>query len=166
MWNYFADAVARLRGWAHLALPPGAADPQVLAAAFPGLRYVWLRRDDKLRQAISWWRAAATGEYGLEAGQAPAEPPPFDRDAIGRLARYARECEDGGRGWFAAHAIRPLEIVYEDMTQDIDKTVRTVAGFLGVTLPPGLGQFRPRGSRQADQHTERIVGLFNRHVET
>jgi LPS sulfotransferase NodH len=74
MWNYLADAVARLRAWPRLDVAADAADSEVLAAAFPGLRYVWLRRQDKLRQAISWWRAAETGQYALAPGQVAAEP--------------------------------------------------------------------------------------------
>jgi LPS sulfotransferase NodH len=163
MWNYLADAVARLRAWPRLHLATDAADPEVLGAAFPGLAYVWLRREDKLRQAISWWRAAATGQYGLAAGEVPAEPPAFDRDAIGRLLQYAQGCEAGWRDWFAAHSIRPLEIVYEDLIEDVDRAARNVAGFLHVPLSAGLEQVRPRGRRQADHHTERLVALFNRH---
>jgi LPS sulfotransferase NodH len=49
MWNYFADAVARMRAWPRLDLPPAATDGAVLATALPGLRYVWLRRDDRVR---------------------------------------------------------------------------------------------------------------------
>jgi LPS sulfotransferase NodH len=165
MWNYLADVVARLRAWPRLDVAADAADPEVLAAAFPGLRYVWLRRQDKLRQAISWWRAAATGQYGLAAGQPAAEPPAFDRDAIGRLVRYAEECEAGWRDWFAAHSIRPLEIVYEDLIQDVDQAARSVAGFLDIPLPRRPEQVRPRQRRQADHYTERLVGLFNRQGE-
>jgi len=40
---------------------------------------VWLRREDKLRQAISWWRAAATGQYGL----APAKCRPSRHSSTG-----------------------------------------------------------------------------------
>ncbi len=165
MWNYLPDAVARLRAWPRLGVGAGAADPVVLAAAFPGLRYVWLRRQDKLRQAISWWRAAATGQYALERGQAAAEPPEFDRDGIGRLLWLARASEAGWRDWFAAHSIRPLEIVYEDLIEDVDRAARSVAGFLDVPLPPGLEQVRPRLRRQADHHTERLVRLLNQHGE-
>ena len=121
---------------------------------------MWLRRGDKLRQAISWWRAAATGQYGLAAGQVPAEPPEFDRDAISRLLRYAEACEAGWRDWFTAHAIKPFEITYEDMVKDLDKAVRDIAGFCGITVPAGLGHIRPRMRRQADQHTERLVRLY------
>ena len=163
MWNYLDDAVARLRAWPRLDVAADAADPEVLAAAFPGLRYVWLRREDKLRQAISWWRAAATGQYGLAAGQVPAEPPEFDRDAISRLLRYAEACEAGWRDWFAAHSISPREIVYEDLIEDVDQAARGVAGLLGVRVPPGLEPIRPRTPRQADHHTERLVALFNWH---
>ena len=160
MWNYFPDALARLRAWPRLAVGPGASDPEVLAAAFPGLRYVWLRRDDKLRQAISWWRADATGQYALAGGEQPAPPPPFDPDAIGRLLRYAEACEAGWRGWFTAHSIAPFEIVYEDMTGDLATIVGELAAYLDVVLPPGLAPVCPRLRRQADVHTEHLVELF------
>ena len=165
MWNYLDDAVARLRAWPRLGAAADAGDPEVLAAAFPGLRYLWLRREDKLRQAISWWRAAATGQYELAPDEVCAEPPAFDREAIGRLLRYAQACEAGWRDWFAAHSIRPLEIVYEDLIEDVDRAARNVAGFLGVSWPAGLAPVRPRMRRQADQRTERLAALFNRHDE-
>ena len=165
MWNYLDDAVARLRAWPRLGAAADAGDPEVLAAAFPGLRYLWLRREDKLRQAISWWRAAATGQYELAPDEMPAEPPAFDREAIGRLLRYAQACEAGWQDWFAAHSIRPLEIVYEDLIEDVDRAARNVAGFLGVSWPAGLAPVRPRMRRQADQRTERLAALFNRHDE-
>lgn len=162
MWNYLADAVARLRARPQLGVTADTADPQVLAAAFPGLRYVWLRRENKLRQAISWWRAAETGQYGLAPGQVAAEPPQFDRDAIGRLLGYAQACETGWRDWFATHSIKPMEIVYENLTEDVDQAARDVAEFLQVPLPPRLRPIRPRMQRQADHHTERLIELFNR----
>jgi LPS sulfotransferase NodH len=48
MWDYFADALGRLRDWPRLGVESDASDADVPAAAVPGLRYVWLRRDDKL----------------------------------------------------------------------------------------------------------------------
>jgi LPS sulfotransferase NodH len=160
MWNYFPAAVARLRDWPRLGLAPGAAEAEVMEATFPGLRYVWLRRDDKLRQAISWWRAETTGQYALAGGDQPAPPPLFDREAITRLLQFAQDCEDGWRGWFSAHSIEPFELVYEEMTRDLATVVRGVAAFLGVALPPNPGPIMPRLRRQADQHTERLAALY------
>jgi LPS sulfotransferase NodH len=121
---------------------------------------VWLRREDKLRQAISWWRAAATGEYALTPGNSPVPPPAFDRDAIERLIRYAEWCDDGWRRWFPAHQIQPLEIEHEDLVTDPDEAMRDVATFLDIAVPSGLGRVRPRMLRQADHHTEHFVELF------
>jgi LPS sulfotransferase NodH len=166
MQNYLADAVARLRAWPRLGAAPGVTDRAVLEAVFPGLRYVWLRRQDKVRQAISWWRADVTGQYGLQAGAAPSPPPAVDRDAIAGLVRYAEAGEAGWRDWFAAQSVVPLELAYEDLIEDLDAAVRAIAGFLEVPLPPGLGQIRPRMRRQADHHTERLVRMFNCHAGT
>jgi len=149
MQNYLADAVARLRAWPQLRLADGASDRAVLETAFPGLRYVWLRREDKLRQAISWWRADVTGQWARMPATVPAAPPAFDREAIAGLVRYAEACEDGWRSWFAANSVDPLEITYEDMAEDLDKAVRDIAAFLDVTLPPDLGPIRPQMQRQA-----------------
>jgi trehalose 2-sulfotransferase len=161
MQNYLADAVARLRAWPQLRLANGASDRAVLETAFPGLRYVWLRREDKLRQAISWWRADVTGRWARMPATVPAAPPAFDREAIAGLVRYAEACEDGWRSWFAANSLDPLEITYEDMAGDLDKAVRDIAAFLDVTLPPDLAPIRPQMQRQADQHTDRFVQQFN-----
>jgi len=155
MWNNFADALSRLRGWPGLACAADVADRDVLAAAFPGLRYVWLRHEDKLRQAISLWRAEAACQYSLRPGQLPAEPPPFDRDAVARMGRFVVACEGAWQRWFAAQSIRPLEIIYEDLATDLDRAISDIAGFLGVTLPPRSGPVRPRLQRQADYHTQR-----------
>jgi LPS sulfotransferase NodH len=162
MWNYFGDAAARLRAWPRLEVDPEATDAAILLTAFPGLHYVWLRRADKVRQAISWWRASTTGQYALTAGTVRAEPPTFDRDAIGRLVRYAEVCEAGWRDWFAANSIEPLELVYEDLVVDVDKAVRDVASFMDIAAPPEPSRFQPRLLRQADDHTERFVQLFSR----
>jgi hypothetical protein len=147
MQNYLADAMARLRGWPRLGLAPEVTDRAVLGSAFPGLRYVWLRRQGKVRQAVSSWRADMTGEYARPAGASPSPPPAFDGAAIAGLVRYAEACEAGWRDWFGAHAIKPFQITYEDLTGNLDKAVRDVAGFLDVTLPPGLGRIRPRLQR-------------------
>jgi LPS sulfotransferase NodH len=132
----------------------------VLAAALPGLHFVWLRRADKIRQAISWWRADATGQYALTGEDPAAEPPGYDRAAVDRLVSFAAACDAGWQSWFTAHAIQPLQLWYEDVSQDPDAAVRTVAAFLNVPLPDGLPRFHPRTRQQADEHTERLVTRY------
>jgi LPS sulfotransferase NodH len=59
------------------------------------------------------------------------------------LVRYAGACKARWRDWFAADSVEPFEITYEDMAEDLDKTVRDIAAFLDVTVPSGLGRIRP-----------------------
>ena len=40
-----------------------------MRTAFGEPQFVWLRRLDKVRQGISWWRASVTGQWGLRPDQ-------------------------------------------------------------------------------------------------
>jgi LPS sulfotransferase NodH len=57
MWNDFDS----LRSELH---PPAGTDAglQFMRTTFPDPQFVWLRRADKVRQGISWWRAAVTDQ--------------------------------------------------------------------------------------------------------
>jgi LPS sulfotransferase NodH len=49
-----------------LTLIPAGTDAglEFMRTAFPDPQFVWLRRADKVRQGISWWRADVTGPWG------------------------------------------------------------------------------------------------------
>src|SRR5947207_1411569 len=57
MWGYLGDFADLLRGIEGMA---GMPVPELLGRAFPGLRYVQIRRQDKVRQAVSLWKAVQT----------------------------------------------------------------------------------------------------------
>jgi LPS sulfotransferase NodH len=158
MWNYLEESVVRLRAL----LPDGAAldDSEVLAARLPDVRYVWLRRRDVVRQAVSWWRAGATGQYALGAGDEPKQAPPYDHAAVRSLVRYATICDRSWARWFDERTITPLEVTYEDMVDDLSGTVVRVLDFLDVDAPQPMDPSRPRMRRQADAETETIVARY------
>ena len=82
-----------------------------MRTTFPNAQYVWLRRADKVRQGISWWRAAATDQWALRPDQEPEQPAP-DVERIAQLVRFAEGYEDGWRRWFTSTGIQPYEVVY------------------------------------------------------
>jgi len=90
MWNNFAWLRSSLR-------PPAGTDAglEFMRTTFPNPQFVWLRREDKVRQGISWWRAAATNQWALRPGQEPEQPAP-DVAKIVQLVHFAQRCEDGG----------------------------------------------------------------------
>jgi LPS sulfotransferase NodH len=71
MWGYFNDFLELARGIPRFG---GMGDGSLLNAAFPGLHYVFISRSDKVRQAVSLWRALQTWVWRKEAG-APADEP-------------------------------------------------------------------------------------------
>src|SRR5215470_1256703 len=83
MWNNFDWLRSSLRA------PAGTdAGLEFMRATFPDPQFVWLRRADKVRQGISWWRAVVTEQWGLRPGQQAEQPAP-DVEQMVQLARLA-----------------------------------------------------------------------------
>ena len=153
MWNVFDYLRSSLR-------PPAGTDAGLafMRTTFGDPQFVWLRRADKVRQGISWWRAAVTDQWGLRPGQQAEQPAP-DVAEIVALVQLAQWCEDGWRQWFASTGIHPHLVVYEDLARDRLAVANGVLAFLHLpqldadTLPP------VRYRKQADTLTERYAGL-------
>jgi LPS sulfotransferase NodH len=109
---------------------------------FPDVRWLWLRRADRLAQAISWEIADQTRAY---TSLVPAERAPMYSVAAitKRMARIEAE-ETAWQSFFDADAIEPLSIWYDDLTAEPAATVRSVADFIGEDLaPPKIEAQRP-----------------------
>jgi len=153
MWNDF--------DWLRSSIsPPAGTDAglEFMRMAFGDPQFVWLRRRDKVRQGISWWRASVTGQWGLRPDQEAGQPAP-DVERILPLVRFAQQCEDGWRQWFASTGIQPCEVVYEDLARDRLTVANRVLGCLRLPLLDA-GHLPPlRYRQQADRLTDRYVDL-------
>lgn len=153
MWNDFD----RLRSSLH---PPAGTDAglEFMRTTFPNPQFIWLRRQDKVRQGISWWRAAATNQWALRPGREPHQPAP-DVEQIVQLVQFAQQCEDGWQQWFTSTRIQPCQVLYEDLARDRLAVTNKVLEFLRLpqldadNLPP------VRYRKQADSLTERYADL-------
>jgi LPS sulfotransferase NodH len=108
-----------------------------LRTIFPGLRFVNVRRTDKVAQAVSYWRAVMTDQWHVEA-RAPfsLDRPEYDFDAI-KETLLAVVTEDWlWDRYFAANRIECHHVVYEDYLQTRAATLATILDFLAVPNPP------------------------------
>lgn len=160
--DVFEGYLARLRELPQLA---GRRAPwELIGAAFPDVRYVWLTRRDKLRQAISLQRALASGvwqstEPGAGApGSASAAAP--DLSAIDDCLTDLVAWDAGWEAYFAGAGVRPLTLVYEDVVRDVGAGVGAVLEHLGVSWPAGWSPGAPERERLADDTTERWLGAY------
>jgi LPS sulfotransferase NodH len=164
MWDYLGELVPRL---AEIANVNPAAPAAVLASAFPNIRYVWLTRRDKVRQAISYYRALETKVWrSTDAELSSAIDPPFNVEAIDRLVQLSIWEDEGWQEYFRTNRFEPLVVAYEDLAHDVEAEVNRILSWLG--LPEArLADRTWRHQRQADAVTEQWAEQFrtSNHVD-
>lgn len=143
-------------------------DGEVLVRAFPGLRLVMLRRRDKVRAAVSFWRAGVSGVWAVLPSGEPAWRSPrlplgdeFAVTTIDDLHARAHAEEDAWIGLAESMPVPRLEVVYEDLVRAWDATLIRVVEFLGHRPAPGFEISPPRLQRQADTETDHYVELWS-----
>ncbi|MEV0387409.1 Stf0 family sulfotransferase [Nonomuraea sp. NPDC050643] len=127
-------------------------------------RYLWLRRRDRLRQAISHVLAEQTGVWIVDgvylSTSRPHSEPRYD---YGEIRRHLSRLDAETRVWeqyFARRGHTPHVVFYEDMLADHPGTVLGCLRHLGVEPPDALPD--PGIKRQSGQVTERWVEWFER----
>jgi trehalose 2-sulfotransferase len=149
--------------------------PEALNRLFPHLHLIWATREDKVRQAISWFKARQTGVWGQDAdreevklgrawrlGEEPLQPGElaFDFDGIAALLRQAKE-EDAAIGRFIAESGLPsYRVVYEEFSPRYEEMVVDLLRWMGVSAPDDLTIAKPRTVKLADDRTDEWVERF------
>jgi LPS sulfotransferase NodH len=133
---------------------------ELFEQSFPGARYVWMRRADKLLQGISYARALQSRVWwDNDKPPAPYDAPRpkavrFDRALLERCVTQMHLEEYTWREYFDANGIEPLQVEYEKLTEDPLAAVREVLAYLDLELPEGFALPPTKFKRQADSTTE------------
>jgi trehalose 2-sulfotransferase len=110
----------------------------LMAAVFPNIKYLWLTRRDKARQAISYQLACQTGIWwviddgklnNIETGTLQTV---FDPHAIACLEQVLVENDRQWQSYFQSNNIAPLILYYEDLLADYPASIRRVLRWLEV----------------------------------
>jgi LPS sulfotransferase NodH len=154
----------------HLALrlgkPLADIEADRLAETFPNLRYIWLTRRDKVRQAISYYKAVRTRVWWRIRGEENAptgtgeDQVPFDFAVIDCLVRLLTDSDANWQQFFDQRAIEPHRITYERFSAEFGATVLDALRWLGVTIPPGFTPAEPRLLKQANALSEAWVNWY------
>ncbi len=112
-------------------------DWEILSDLFPNLHYIWLTRRNKVRQAVSQWRALQSGVWhqykdGLVSEENEIN---FNFEEIDLLVQNLVLREVAWQDYFTAAKISPLTIVYEDFVQSPQEIILQILSYLNVSAP-------------------------------
>jgi LPS sulfotransferase NodH len=155
MWGYLDDFATLLDGIDGLA---GLSVPAKLERAFGGLHYIRISREDKVRQAVSLWKAVQTQEWKAEGRETPE--PFFSFRAIDHLVRQLAEHDTAWTGFFTGLGVEPLTITYEELAKAHEPVIRRCLDHLGVPCPDDLVAGPPELRIQADDRSEEWVARY------
>jgi LPS sulfotransferase NodH len=113
--------------------------------------FIWVRRRDLLRQAISWYLAEETGVWIVDGDWLPldtprAEPEYDYSDLKSRVAQLQTE-DARWAAYFHERAVRFLVVYYEDLCASYDAIVKSCFAFMGLNVPEAIEE--PGIQRQA-----------------
>jgi LPS sulfotransferase NodH len=183
MWPFFEDLVGHLRGISGYEKLPL---PELMATAFPNLHYIWVTRREKVRQAISYYKALRTDYWAppeawqpfyqvvsslggrcIEATaeeqnrQSNIKEPTFDFDAIDYTLKCIEKDELGMQQYFAACGFQPFKVVYEDFVQAYEETALQILDYLHIPIPKDLVFAEKKMKKQANEQSEEWVKLYH-----
>ena len=129
------------------------------------VRYIWLRRRDKLAQAISYYRASHTGlwrstDAAARRGTGVAESePPFDFNEINRYLTIVNAFDQQWQLFFRRNRLKVLMMVYENFIGAYETSVLSALDFLEISRE-GVKVAPPAVERQADERTQEWRARF------
>lgn len=164
MWGYFGDFISNLRDIPEYREMPV---PDLLSTIFPNLHYIWITRGDKIRQAISLWKAIQTSTWRAEAFPSSVEKSsPMDRKlvfhfgAIDHLRQQIIAHEGAWQQYFNVCGIQPFYVMYEEFVANYEDTARRILQYLHVPVSEKLVFTERRMTRQADELSEKWVQQY------
>jgi len=166
MWGYFGDFITNL--W----LIPSYKDltvPDLMSTIFPNLQYIQVTRLDKVRQAVSLWKAIQTWTWKVEEdhslsidrAQLPHRKLTFHFEAIDHLVQQIVADEVSWQQYFESSGIQPFTVVYEQLTEAYEETLFKILQYLNIPIPENLVLAERRMKKQADGLSEEWVQQYH-----
>ncbi len=159
MWNYTPHVIENFMEMPRFA-DMGRAE--IFRAAFPGLHVVHLSRRNRLRQAVSWLRAAEDGVWWVSDTEPPQPQglPRYNYDVIEGMMALITQGEQAWRELYDELGITSLEIAYEDLltAESYENAVKSILADLVMDMQVVIP--RQRTNRQSDDLNEEWIERF------
>ncbi|MGL4489290.1 MAG: Stf0 family sulfotransferase [Rhizobiaceae bacterium] len=145
--------------------PDALTDKRLMQQAFGTTLFIYLQRQNKIEQAVSYLKAKQTGLWHLaEDGSelersAPHCEPSYDGEKIRTCVEIMEDYDRQWNDWFLKEAIEPLRITYDNLAANPINTLRSILGHLGLDIAAADG-VTPGTKRLADKTSHDWVARF------
>ncbi|MBN2534168.1 MAG: hypothetical protein JXB88_14860 [Spirochaetales bacterium] len=130
---------------------------------FPHCQHIFMTRRNKVRLAVSWWKAVQSNEFQRKKGDKKKTDDSvlqYNFDAIKHLFVESSMREAGIQEFFSRYHIIPLTIVYEDFINDFENTIRNVLAYLHIAYDRSMKIPAPYYEKMADDISEQWCKRF------
>ncbi|MCA1567900.1 MAG: Stf0 sulfotransferase family protein [Acidobacteria bacterium] len=182
--DYLEDFVKNLRQMPEYS-DQSVSVPRLMSEIFPNLRYVWISRRNKVRQAVSWWLAFQTKVWALRADHqpraavmvmqsvrntddhpTPKRMPEYNFEKIDSIVQEIIKREAAWQDYFAASGVQPFSVIYEDFVLDYEGTTRRILQHLDIDIPAGADLSRRELQKQAGPLSDEWVQRYLQEKQT
>jgi LPS sulfotransferase NodH len=125
-------------------------------------RIVYLRRRDRVAQAVSFTRAALTGVWRKEQEGTEQTPLEYSDERLEAAEREIAAQEEVWARMFADLRIDPLCVWHEDVLADPAAAVDQVADYLGVAIDPAAAVDVPAIEKQSEGEAPAWIERYSR----
>ena len=112
-------------------------DLEVLNNLFPGVKFIYLYRLDKIKQAISFVKMHQTHSHPIAEGKGEWVPKYTPEDIQQAILGYAQR-EAKWQKFFTEYNITPHFVTYESLCEDKVAVMSGILDFLGIELSQNI----------------------------
>ena len=143
-------------------------DSEILSYLFPNPKFIFIRRQNLVSQAISMEISKQTGVYLIlkdrkeKKGATPGSGQPLSFKPL-NIYRYKQGVAGRNRSWqsfFQQNHLPFFEVVYEDLVKDFERIIRQTVEFCGVDLPQADMEIARATKKQGNQVNERWLRYY------
>lgn len=145
---------------------------EILSKLFPNIQYIYLTRKDKVRQAISFYKAIHTNIWRKEIdGKTLGHPNPnhksngklkFSFKEIQRYADYFHKQDENWRKYFHENNIKIFSVIYEELIEDYENTIIQLLEYLKIKKSSGSIKISSDLVKQADSLSDKWIKKYKR----
>ena len=155
---YWQDFLTQLR---KVEDTPALSENDLLETLFPNLKYIWITRQNKVRQAVSWLKfLQGTAWYWKNEAPQRLENLKFSSQVIDDFLQQTAIHESAWLEFFDQARVKPRIVVYEALAEDYEETAKGVLDFLGVDHTHSLRFGKRRMRKQADSLSDAWVQRY------